>query len=473
MSARRLLAFATSLRTTIAILCTLAALLLLNIVVPQATTLGEERFASLVAASAWNRLVLETLGLGRLPTSPLFVVTLSLFFLQLAIVLLTRVGPTWRRAQARPAAEAGLKAWAQMKESLSGPLPGQWDHAWVATVLKEHGFLVKRVGERTFWGVKHRTAPLGFLLFHLSFFLICGGGTLIYYTRFVGTAVLAEGQDFSGEYKQVLRQPPVGSAPELQFSLEEADPRFERGEPTHLSATFRVFQAGTSVRQEASVNHPVEWGPVRILVEQAGLAPVLWLQDDRGYTLDRVAVAAVTRGEQPTEVMLAGGRYRIEISPWGATESFPRREQLRDTATRLAVWSTPLAPELAHEAERVFEGELRAGEAVAIGKDRLVLQELRYWVGVRVVSERGGSVLIAGFVALIVGLTWRMLLYRREVALTWDAQTFHLVGRSEQFSTEFRRELATLFEALSGAERVDAVDASAQRAAGTPNKETS
>jgi len=81
-----------------------------------------------------------------------------------------------------------------------------------------------------------------------------------------------------------------------------------------------------------------------------------------------------------------------------------------------------------------------------------VLQELRYWVSGIVVAERGGGILEAGFVIGLIGLVWRLLLYRREVALDWDGERFWLVGRSEYFSERFRRELASLAATLAGDE---------------------
>ncbi len=93
-------------------------------------------------------------------------------------------------------------------------------------------------------------------------------------------------------------------------------------------------------------------------------------------------------------------------------------------------------------AETVFEGTLRPGDGVPVGEDRLVLKELRYWVGVQVVSERGGGLLVTGFVVGIVGLVWRLGFHRREVVLTWDDEetdeerdgaTLRLVGHSEYF----------------------------------------
>jgi len=430
-----------SARFTVALLCLVALLLLLNVMLPQAAVLGEQSYAEVLQRSSpFARFVLESLRFGRMATSPVFLAVLALFFLNLVAVLAMRLGPTWRRIALRPRSEHGLQAWARLEESLGSPLPEAWSTAEVARALRGFGYQVRRPGERTYWAVKHRTAPLGFLLFHLSFLLFCAGGTMIFYTRFVGSAVLSEGQQFNGEYGSIERQRPLGAPPELRFSLETADPRFEKGEPVHLGAVFSFEQPGGALRRSARVNHPARWGTTSLLVNRAGVATVLWLQDESGFTLDRVVVPVRTRG-QPTEIELADGSLRAFVHPLGENAAFPTRELLGQTALRL---------QATRESVVVFDGSLRPGAAAELDHGRLVLEELRYWVGVRIVSERGGGLLITGFIAGILGLIWRLLWYRRELALTWDEREFHLVGRSEFFSTRFRQELRSISSTLGG-----------------------
>ncbi len=450
MSAKQVFGMMTSLKTTAVLICLVGLMLFLNVLLPQASVLGIRAFGELVTGEPWFYFFLVTLGLGNVPTSPLFVTTLVAFFLQLVLVLVDRAVPTWRRIRMHPRSKKGLVAWARMEEGLVGPLPENWSLAGGTMTRTGYGYRVKRFDERTLWGVKHRTAPLGFLLFHLSFFLLFAGGGLLYYTRFVGTAVLTEGQEFSDSYKQVLRKPPMGEAPSLKFTLESVDPRFEQNEPTHLGAVFRFQQAGSFFERQARVNHPVRWGATAILVQKAGLAPVFWLQDGRGFTLDRVAVAAATRGGEPTEVPMNGGRYLALIEPLSADRKFPSREELSAAPIRLRVFRAESGEEEpTQEGELLFEGDLRPGEAASLGDGRLVLEEIRYWVGIQIVSERGGSLLVVGFLTAVVGLVWRLLLYRRELVLHWDDKVFRLVGRAESYSWRFQTDqLQTIYSTL-------------------------
>ncbi len=431
-----------SARFTVGLLCLLALLLLLNVALPQAAVLGPERYAAVIERSGpVARFVLETLGFGRMATSPLFLAVLGLFFLNLAAVLLSRLRPTWHRVALKPRSEKGLRAWARMEETHTGPLPEEWSAGRLVSILRGYGYQVRRPGKETFWAVKHRTAPLGFLLFHLSFFLLCAGGVAIYYTRFVGTAIVSEGQRFSGDFGAVVRNAPLLGPPDLRFTVERVEVLMERSEPVHLGARLRFERAGAPLVREAEVNRPASWGSVSLLVENAGLAPVLWLQDVRGFTLDRVVVPVRSAAAALTEAPLADGDWTATVYPLPLGAPFPHRDGLPRTGLRI---------DLRRGEEGAFSGTLRPGEAADFAAGRLVMEELRYWVGVRVIRERGGGLLIAGFALGVIGLVWRLLWYRREIVLTWDSENvFRLVGRSEYFSGPFEEELATLARMLT------------------------
>lgn len=444
---RRLLRLFTSVKTTAVLLAVLAVLLFLNVVVPQESLLGPEAFAALAGPSGWKRFFLVTLGMGHLSTSPVFVAVLAVFYLNLALVLAARVRPTLAKLKLRRRSEAGLVAWAGTEGALQAALPAKWTTAHVVDTLRGYGYRVERVGERTFWGLKHRTAALGFLLFHLSFFLIFGGGLLLYLTRFVGDAVATEGQELATESASVRRMPLLGGVPRLRLQVEEVTPRLLHGEPVYLGVRFRFLPSG--VEQEARINHPAEWGAVKVLVAKAGVTAVLWLQDGRGFTLDRVAVPVDVRPDVPAVVPAGDGRYLVSIDPVPIGPSFPHREDLPTYPITLSVVRQG-DREAGKPATTAFEGALRPGESASLGGDRLELLELRYWVRVQVVSERGGGILIAGFVVGILGLVWRLMLYRREVAVVWDDETLRLVGHSEYFPERFRDELEAVFSTLRG-----------------------
>ncbi len=125
----------------------------------------------------------------------------------------------------------------------------------------------------------------------------------------------------------------------------------------------------------------------------------------------------------------------VEIDPLEPGADLPSLESVRENGMVLEVLA---------EGDTVFEGRLRPGEAASWEGGRLVLEDVRYWAAFQVIAERGGGLLIAGFVLGIAGLIWRLLCYRREVALSWDDEEFRITGRGEYFNQRFLEELKSI-----------------------------
>ena len=434
MSPTKTFGVLTSLKTTVALFCLLALLLFLNVALPQERVVGDERFQEITSASPAAHFFLVDLGLGRVSVSPVFLGFLGLFFVHLTAVLIKRTGVTIRRTRLRPPSIDTLETWAEGDRALRGSASEEIDRRHVLTVLKGFGYRGVSTGTSAVWSVKHRTAPLGFLLFHLSFFLICISGAAIYYTRFVGTARVVEGREFAG-FTTVIREAPLGGPPALSFSVHEVDMEFEEGQPVHLSALLRFRGPRGGRVATTQINQPARWGTATLIVNRAGLAPLLWLQDLQGFTLDRMVVAAATLSGSPTAVPLANGLWSVELRPLVDRLTFPSRDELADTEFEVSV---------RRDDHLVFEGTLRPGQEAVFDDAVLALENLSYWAGLYIVSERGGGLLIAGFTLGIVGLVWRLMLYRREVAVVWKGAAFTVSGRAEYFSHRFREELDTI-----------------------------
>lgn len=420
-----------SLRTSAVLLAALAALLTANALLPQAA-FDPETYALAVRGSRAARFVLETLGLGALPTSWAFVACLAAFFANLGAVLVDRAGATWRRCQLRPPTAAQLAVLGTRAVEVPGPAPAP-DR--VIEILEGLGYRVLPVPGGV-WGVKNRLAPLGFPLFHASFFALLGAGLLLYLTRDVRTVIVAEGQEVDTAHGAVVRQAPRDPAPGMRVALERVEPRLEAGRPVGIAAAMIL----DGVPAVARVNHPVERGAVSILVERAGLAPVLWLTDERGYTVDRVVVPvrAAANG-LPTRLPLARD-LEVVLDPVPLGPRFPQLDQLATAAIPVRVRAGD---------RTVFEGEVRAGDAIPLGERTLRVEQLRYWVELRVVREHGGPLLVAGLVLAICGIAWRMLLFRREVLVGLEAGRARVAGRGEFFSARVAREVLQIASLLA------------------------
>jgi cytochrome c biogenesis protein len=437
----RVWALLVSLRASAIILAVLAALMLANVVVPQ-REVSAEAYAQLLARGGVTRYLVETVGLGHVSTSPVFQLTLWIFFVNLAAVLIDRMGSTLRRLRAEPPTPAQLAALVERSGLEVAPDHG-WSPAAAERVLQSLGYKVGRAGEQALWAVKFPAAVLGFPLFHLSFFVLAAAGVQLYQTRQVAEVVVTEGQRIEGSDLRLVRRAPAGEPPPVDLVLERVDLRLERGFPLELAATLRSGAPGAPTRT-ARVNDPAEWGDLTVLVERAGLAPVLRLADARGYTVDRVAAVMMAQ-DGPTTVGLGDGRIQVVLEPVPVGPGFPERAALAGARLRTVV----------RDGGRVvFDGPLAPRVPVAVGGEVVQIEELRYWASLRLVNEQGGGLLVLGFCVLVAGIVWRMVWFRREVAVVWEAGRVRLAGRGEFYPARFREEIERIRRSLESPGRL-------------------
>lgn len=425
---KRVLAIVVSIRTSVVLMLLIAVMLLASVVVPQRSAVG----GAVPTRTGAPHFLIDTLGLSDIAASPLFIGALVLFYLNLVAVLAQRLPSILGKVRLRKLTAEALEKWVASPRAVERACDNL-EVAIIVKTLRGFGFRPQRVTNSSMYAVKHRYAAIGFLLFHVAFFFLCAGGLLIWYTRWSGELRVIEGQSADATSARVLRRRPPGGAPDLPFTLEKMTPSFEHGEATDLRATVRV-SGGAPV--DAWVNHPVERGAESILVTDIGIASVLWLQDARSFGVDRVAVP-VGRNET-VDVPLAAGIVKVMIQPPHGP-GLPSREELQ---------TLPLDLVISEGGREVFRGSLRPGDAAQFAGGRLVLSELRYWGGLRIVSERGGSLLIIGFVLIAAGATWRLLLHRRDLVIAWSGCSFRLAGHGEWFADRDRRELDDVANAI-------------------------
>lgn len=422
-----------SVRLTAVMMVILPALLLSGVIALQSTVVADKTLRSGAATGHVSDFLLHTLGLSHVATSPLFLSLLALFFANLIAVLVLRFGATLRRMRVRVPEPELLNRWVSRPDALLATLPSSWSDRGATTVLRGFGYRTVRSGDRAIWGVKHRTAPFGFLLLHVSFIALFVGAATIYATRTEGHVRLIEGQTWEGVADNIRRAPALRPRP-LTFTLALVEPKFDRGEATDLSVSLLMAPGH---QRPASVNHPVEWGNTTLLVTDVGVAPVLLLRDARGFTLDQVVAPA--EHDRPTEVPMAARRYVVTIDPLVSKENFPARE---------ALGRVPVDVIIREGATVVGRGRLTVGQSIEFGGARLGISDMRYWSGLRIVAERGGSILVLGYFAAVAGAVWRLIMHRREVALSWDSDSLRLMGKTEFFGVKFRDELEAMLKTL-------------------------
>jgi cytochrome c biogenesis protein ResB len=185
------LKYLSSLRFTILLISLLGLIFAIGLWVPQQRLLKtiylewQKKSPDLVA-------FLDALGLTTIYTSPITITLWLLFFLNLSLVLWQRWPIIKSRITLSEARIADPETAGGYPFRKTYPLATDVGGDAIIARIRKSGYTI--LGDTTgFYGVKNRLAPIAFMLFHLSFFLILLGGLISVYTEFIGYLDLAQG----------------------------------------------------------------------------------------------------------------------------------------------------------------------------------------------------------------------------------------------------------------------------------------
>ncbi|GAB4483837.1 MAG: hypothetical protein OHK006_06280 [Thermodesulfovibrionales bacterium] len=447
---RRTLSMLGSLRMSIGLIIVLSVIFLLGLWIPQKGLLKRDLYLQWKAASPGLVSFLETLGLTDIYLSPVTLILWALFFMNLSLVM-------WRRVKVIRGAASFVETriedpvtTAAYPHKTSFALPaGAQTNAILESLGRQRYRLYGQ--PMRFYAVRNRFAPYATLLFHLSFFLMLVGGVVSVYTKFEGTVDLAEGEEFSGEierYNDMPRLPKVGGPPKVHLTLERIQPEVASGQPTGIRAIFR--EAGGR-QVPAEVNRPYESGATSLVIKDLGVAPLFVIRDKEGRELDGAYVKLNVLLGREDGFQMAGldvaARFFPDYAMKNGVESSHSKE-FRNPVFSLRV---------REGRSMIGRGTVRPGEAVNIGKYRLELPELRYWVRFYVVKDHGSGIVYAGFALATAALIWRLIFFRREIVGSVvpgpEGLALNLAGRAEFYRTLFDDEFRRLAERLRQAVR--------------------
>ncbi len=435
-----------SLKFTIFLIGSLAALFLLGLLIPQKELLGKEPYLAWKGAHPTLVAVLDFFQLTGVYTSYLIMALWGLFFLNLLLVMAERIPLIWRRCR-----EAGLPADVDRLKSsrhyrlLEGKGLGELE-----SVLKRAGYAVIS-GANSLAAVKNRFSPLGTILFHLSFILLLVGGATTFYTRFRAEADVAVGETFAGGYTKILMRPKIGAVPHTTFTVAEVKPTyFDR----NVTVDLKVALDTRSGRKVYGINRPYRDGALSFIISDIDVAPFFVVQDRDGKEIDSAVVKLkVLKGEEDS-FKLAGYTFKALFHTDYLTE---RRGGARDkTGLPQALKQFPEAAGRTQDREIVnpafsiavyrrnapiASGIIRPGESLSFEGVSLSFADLGYWVHFYAGFERGLMIVYAGFVLMTVALVMRLFFYRREIRAVAEWGELHVAGHGEYFPTLFDDEL--------------------------------
>lgn len=296
------------------------------------------------------------------------------------------------------------------------------------------------------YAYKGRFSPLGNLLFHVSFlFLLCGVGISSLF-RFEGSARVTEEYDFSGSIPEysVISTAPLAPIPNISFFVERISPKFWEGQLlfTELRADIKS-QGGTG---SAWISSPLEIDNAKVTINSISIAPMYVLKNKEGKELDAgyVNLAVFVPGSED-HFQIPGYPHQIYVSFYPDHEIrdgqiINRSMEHRNPAYFLKIYRGKLL---------IFSGLIKQGEEAGFEGLRLSFPEIRYWGEFRIVKDPGFVFTWTAFIFFGVGLTWRLLFYKKEIVVIKKGDAVYLCGNSDYYPDLFENRLRKLAGMIS------------------------
>lgn len=444
----KLIKYLSSLRFTILLICLLGLIFAVGLWIPQQRLLKtiylewQKNSPGLVA-------LLDTLGLTTIYTSPITLTLWLLFFLNLSLVLWQRLPVIRNRITLAAPKDGDPLTAGGYSFRKSYPLPAEVDSDTVIARLRGKRYTVLGTASG-FYGVKNRLAPVAFLLFHLSFFLILLGGIISVYTEFVGYLDLTQGETFQGELKRYNetpspKMPAIGAPPAASFTVKSIVPRVTHNTPTGISVLLEDRSGNT---HEVDINRPYTTEHASFVFKHLGVSPLFVLKDATGRETGGAYIRLDVLQMKPDRFILGPFTYTATFYPDYVLEGGKR-------ATRSMEFNNPLFfIVVEQDGKKIAEGLVPKNGSLDFAGYRLELRDMPFWVRFYVVKQRGLSILYTGFAIATIGVIWRLLFYRRELIGAVREQDgvrcLVTAGRSEYYKSLAEDEFDKLFTDILG-----------------------
>lgn len=282
-----------------------------------------------------------------------------------------------------------------------------------------------------FHASRGRFSLAGNLLFHAGFLLLLAGAVTNALYRFEGSAILAEGDAFRGakeEYRRVAES--TGAAlPAVDFDVEKISAEFWQGRLFFTGLEAQLLHRGG--RDVARLSSTARVGDADVTISGFGYVPLAVLKDRAGEI--------VARAHVKLNIFPPGSEdyFHVPEYPHKIFVSFyPDHAQVDGKAVSKSMH--PVNPVYMLRIFRgrlpVFTGAVKPGEWADF--DGLSISFPSYVKSgtFQIVSNPGHPIIWAAFIVMGLGLAWRLLFYRKNIAL-WqdDAGRTWLSGRFDYF----------------------------------------
>ena len=447
---KKVVKFLSSLRFTIVLISLLGAIFIIGLWIPQ-VHLVKDIYLQWHRNSPQLVEFLDAFGLTTIYTSPITITLWFFFFLNLALVLWQRMPVVRHRIALSDSNIIDPEKAAGYSFKNSFPLPAGLDGATLLERLRKRRYRV--LGDASgFYAVQNRLAPVAFLLFHVSFYLILLGGMISLYTEFIGYVDLAQGENFHGELDRYdatpsVQMPAFGSPPKVSLSVISIKPSVVFNTPTSIDVQLLDGEQQTHM---VGINTPYSTGPTSFVFKHLGMAPHFVLSDATGKEVDNALVKLDVLRLAPDKFDLGGYRFTATFYP-----DFVMEKGLR--ASRSREFNNPVFFIVAEQnGKKVGEGLVAKNGTLEFAGNRLEMKELRYWVRFYVITQRGLPILYLGFAVACIAVIWRMIFYKREIVGAVrekdGVRSLVIAGRSEYYKSLAEDEFNKLLGKITGAD---------------------
>ncbi|MEJ5165479.1 MAG: cytochrome c biogenesis protein ResB [Thermoanaerobaculia bacterium] len=404
-----------SLKFTAIILFIILFFLLLNVLIPQERILGKIYLEEISKKNKFYDFIFNKLNFKDIPSSPFFLFSLFLFYLQLIFFIFRYIKRTIERIKIK---EPEYKFWRKYKFLY---LKGNFKEN-----LEKKGFKYFKLKEGEDYFIENELSPLGFMLFHISFFLLLTGGIVLNYTRGVSIATVALGQTINlndSQWVKKIKKPLIEKKRDVEITLNEVFCRFD--DKKNLALEFRanmtVFEKDRKISRDFEINKPLKYRDLYFYPNYYENAYIIEIEDPEGYIIEKPILFSKCRRKEVVGFSLKGGfegRFLCE-----------GKEKI-----------------LIHRGDLKGELILKEGETLFLGNYKIKFISNLPWIEIKIVEERGGGILIFGFLLGIAGILLRFIFPRREVVLK-DNEIFI---KSDYFPESFLNFLKNFIEVENG-----------------------
>ncbi|MDT8316481.1 MAG: cytochrome c biogenesis protein ResB [bacterium] len=295
-------------------------------------------------------------------------------------------------------------------------------------------------GKSVLFYIRGLTAPLGNIIFHISFLFLLAGILVGLLYRVEGSFSIIEGRGFDGTpgFYNDIKGSPLSELPYIKFTLDSIIPEFWEGELlfTDLRAdlTMEDGSKGSSWLSEA-----IGIDGASVTVNGIGYAISYNLKDREGKELKSGTVSMpnlFAPGMEDT-LTIPGYPHRFLVAYYpdakinGSNISNLSMNR-KNPVIGLRVYRGRLP---------VFTGLLREGEEAEFDNHYISFPEVKYRGDFKFVKDSGFYFIWIAFVMMISGLVWRFLFCRKEVLIIEDKGEYSIYLKSEYFPLLFEKRI--------------------------------